>query len=68
MKLSRMTILSTSLGLVCLTGCSSDLQKTNSLLVNENEDLRTQLGDRNAALAENEAELREKNLEIARLN
>ncbi len=68
MKLSRMTILGTALGLVCLAGCSSDLQKTNSLLINENEDLRTQLGDRNAALAENEAELREKNLEIARLN
>ncbi len=68
MKLSRMTILSTSLGLVCLTGCSSDLQKTNSLLVNENENLRSQLSDRNAALAENEAELRDKDLEIARLN
>ena len=68
MKLSRMTILSTSLGLVCLTGCSSDLQKTNSLLVNENEDLRSQLSDRNAALAENEAQLRDKDLEIARLS
>ena len=68
MKLSRMTILGTALGLVCLAGCSSDLQKTNSLLINENEDLRTQLGDRNVALADNEAELREKDLEIARLN
>jgi len=68
MKLSRMTILSTSLGLVCLTGCSADLQKTNRLLINENEDLRAQLGDRNAALAENEGLLREKNLEIARLS
>ena len=67
MKLSRMTILSAGLGLVCLAGCSSDLQKTNSLLVNENEDLRTQLGDRNSALAENEAQLREKDLELSRL-
>jgi outer membrane protein OmpA-like peptidoglycan-associated protein len=67
MKLSRMTILSAGLGLVCLAGCSSDLQKTNSLLVNENEDLRSQLGDRNSALAENEAQLREKDLELSRL-
>ena len=71
MQLSRMTLLGTGavfMGLVCLSGCSSDLQKTNVLLSRENEDLRVQLAARNAALAENEALLRDKNQEIAGLS
>ena len=70
MQLSRMTILGTGavfMGLVCLSGCSSDLQKTNVLLSRENEDLRVQLVARNAALAENEATLRDRDLQIASL-
>ncbi len=67
MRLSRMTILAGLAGLVSLSGCSSDLQKTNVLLSRENEDLRAQMSERNAALAENEAALREKDREIALL-
>jgi len=67
MRLSRMTILAGLTGLVSLSGCSSDLQKTNVLLSRENEDLRAQMSHRNAALAENEAAMRDKDREIARL-
>jgi chemotaxis protein MotB len=62
-----MTILAGLTALVGLSGCSSDLQKTNVLLSRENEDLRAQLSDRNAALAENETSLRERDREISRL-
>ena len=67
MRLSRMTILAGLATLVGLSGCSSDLQKTNVLLSRENEDLRAQLSDRNAALAENETSLRERDREFSRL-
>ncbi len=67
MRMSRMTILAGLTGLVSLSGCSSDLQKTNVLLSRENEDLRAQMSERNAALAENEAAMRDKDHEIARL-
>ncbi len=67
MRMSRMTILAGLAGLVSLSGCSSDLQKTNVLLSRENEDLRAQMSERNAALAENETALREKDREIALL-
>lgn len=67
MRLSRMTILAGLTGLVALSGCSSDLQKTNVLLSRENEDLRAQMSERNAALSENEAAMRDKDNEIARL-
>ena len=67
MRLSRMTILAGLTGLVSLSGCSSDLQRTNVLLSRENEDLRAQMSERNAALAENEAAMRDKDREIARL-
>jgi len=62
-----MTILTGLTAVVCLSGCSSDLQKTNVLLSRENEDLRAQMSGRNAALAENEAAMRDKDREIARL-
>jgi chemotaxis protein MotB len=62
-----MTILAGLTCLVALSGCSSDLQKTNVLLSRENEDLRAQMAERNAALAENEAAMRDKDNEIARL-
>ena len=68
MHLSRMTLLGASavfMGLACLSGCSSDLQKTNVLLSRENEDLRVQLAARNAALSENEAMLRDKDRQIS---
>ncbi len=71
MHLSRMTLLGASavfMGLVCLSGCSSDLQKTNVLLSRENEDLRVQLAARNAALSENEATLRDKDRQISGLH
>ena len=67
MRLSRMTILAGLTGVVSLSGCTSDLQRTNVLLSRENEDLRAQMSKRNAALAENEAAMRDKDREIARL-
>ncbi len=67
MRLSRMTILAGLTGVVSLSGCTSDLQRTNVLLSRENEDLRAQMSERNAALADNEASMRDKDREIARL-
>lgn len=48
-------------------GCTADLDRQNALLTEENEDLRQQLADRNAALAGNQDELRERNIQIAEL-
>ena len=67
MRVSRMTLLALPAAMVLLAGCTTDLQKHNALLTTENEDLRAQLGDRNAALADAQQELRDQNVEISRL-
>ncbi|MHC4142818.1 MAG: OmpA/MotB family protein [Planctomycetota bacterium] len=67
MRVSRMTFLALPAAMVLLAGCTTDLQKHNSLLTRENEDLRAQLGDRNAALADAQQELRDQNVEISQL-
>jgi chemotaxis protein MotB len=48
-----------------LAGCSNEVKHRNALLTRENEDLRAQLGERNAALADAQQELRDKQLELA---
>jgi chemotaxis protein MotB len=63
-----MTLLALPATIVLLAGCTTDLQKHNALLTKENEDLRAQLGDRNAALADAQQELRDKNVEISQLH
>ncbi|MHC4080132.1 MAG: OmpA/MotB family protein [Planctomycetota bacterium] len=68
MRVSRMTLLALPATIVLLAGCTTDLQKHNALLTKENEDLRAQLGDRNAALADAQQELRDKNVEISQLH
>jgi chemotaxis protein MotB len=50
-----------------LAGCSTDQQKHNALLTRENQDLRAQLGDRNAALADAQGQLRDRDLELSQL-
>ena len=67
MRVSRMTLLALPAAMSMLAGCTTDLQKHNALLTKENEDLRAQLGDRNAALADAQQELRDQNVEISQL-
>lgn len=68
MRVSRMTLLALPATIVLLAGCTADLQKHNALLTKENEDLRAQLGDRNAALADAQQELRDRNVELSQLH
>lgn len=67
MRVSRMTLLALPAAIALLAGCTTDLQKHNALLTRENEDLRAQLGDRNAALADAQQELRDRNVELSQL-
>jgi chemotaxis protein MotB len=61
----------TTLGLLLLgmslTGCNNKLKEQNALLLEENQNLRTQLADRNSALESVHDELREKDMRIAEL-
>jgi len=67
MRLSRMTTAGL-LTIICLGGCSAgELKQQNALLTQENEGLRSELGQRNMALADAQATLREKDNELARL-
>ena len=50
-----------------LTGCNNKLKDENALLTEENQDLRTQLADRNLALESVHGELRDKDLLLAEL-
>jgi chemotaxis protein MotB len=50
-----------------LTGCNNNLKDENALLTEENQNLRTQLSDRNDALDAAHDELREKDMRLAQL-
>ena len=50
-----------------LTGCNNDLKDENALLTEENHNLREQLSERNTALDSAHDELREKDMQLARL-
>ena len=67
MRVSRMTLLALPAAFAMLAGCTTELKHRNALLTKENEDLRAQLGDRNAALADAQQELRDRNVELAQL-
>jgi flagellar motor protein MotB len=68
MRRSWTTTIAGALSIVaCLGGCTSNLKKQNSLLNKENEELRSQIAERNAALGETQTSLREKDQELARL-
>jgi chemotaxis protein MotB len=60
-----MTLLVLPATIALLAGCSNEIKHRNALLTRENEDLRAQLGERNAALADAQQELRDKELELA---
>jgi chemotaxis protein MotB len=68
MHVSRMTLLVLPATFALLAGCTTELKQRNALLTRENEDLRAQLGERNAALADAQQELRDKSVEISQLN
>ena len=55
------------LSMTTITGCQ-ELQQENSLLVEENQTLRTQLSTRNSALDDANSQLREKEALVADLN
>ena len=67
MRVSWMTVLGMSAAGFLLAGCNADLKDQNSLLTEENEDLRLQLSDRNSALAEAQQGIRDKSLQLAQL-
>ncbi|MHC4415305.1 MAG: OmpA family protein [Planctomycetota bacterium] len=67
MRVSRMTRLAMPAMILVAAGCSTELKERSALLTRENEDLRAQLTDRNAALAEMEQYSREQDLELARV-
>jgi len=50
-----------------LGGCSDSAKKENALLMEENENLRDELGQRNAALEEANMEVRDKEMRLAEL-
>jgi chemotaxis protein MotB len=65
MRVSRMTLFVLPVTMALLAGCSNEIKHRNALLTRENEDLRAQLGERNAALADAQQELRDKELELS---
>ncbi len=67
MRVSLMTVLGMSAAGLLLAGCNADLKDQNALLTEENEDLRLQLSDRNAALAEAQQGIRDKSMQLAQL-
>ncbi len=67
MRVSWMTVLGMSAAGSLLACCNADLKDQNALLTEENEDLRLQLSDRNAALAESQQGMRDKSMQLAQL-
>ena len=67
MGFSRMKLLAVLGGVVLLSGCTADLTEQNALLTEENENLRAQLGSRNAALTDAQQDLRERQSRVAQL-
>jgi chemotaxis protein MotB len=62
-----MTLLAVGAAFVFLAGCGTSTREQNTLLLKENEDLRAQLVNRNAALAEAQAQLRDKEVELSQV-
>ena len=50
-----------------LSGCSNNVKEENALLLDENESLRAQIGERNSALEAAHDDLRDKDLALAEL-
>lgn len=67
MRVSRMIECSVLMAAVAMTGCTSHLLDENALLLEENQGLRDQLIDRNAALESANHEAREKAIQLAHL-
>ena len=67
MRVSWMKVLGMSAAGLLLAGCNADLKDQNALLTEENEDLRLQLSDRNAALAEAQQGIRDKSMQLTQL-
>lgn len=67
MNFSRVMAIGLCLAVVVMTGCSNTLQEEHALLMEENQELRMQLEDRNAALESATSRAREKEMESARL-
>ncbi len=65
MHMPRTVVFGMLVAAIGLGACSNDTKKQNALLLKENEELRQQLGERNAALTESQEELREKNMQLA---
>lgn len=67
MRVSRMIKCSVLMAVVAMTGCTSHLIDENAWLLEENQGLRDQLADRNAALEAANQEARDKAIRLAQL-
>ena len=67
MRLSRMKLFAVLGAVVLLSGCTADLTEQNALLVEENDNLRSQLTSRNSALTDAQQDLRERQSQVAQL-
>ena len=67
MRVSRMKVFAAIGAVVLLSGCGANLQETNTLLLEENENLRSQLTNRNNALTDAQQDLRERQSQITQL-
>lgn len=67
MRMSRMIGMALLAGVATMGGCNNKVKEQNALLMEENESLRAQLADRNSVLETVNQELRNKQLELTRL-
>jgi chemotaxis protein MotB len=62
-----LTLMTLMLASLPLTGCNAKLKEENRLLLEENEEIRSQLADRNAALEAARMDLRDRDQQIAQM-
>lgn len=67
MRLAHLLGIGMLVAAVLMTGCTGELREQNALLMEENEDLRAQLSDRDSALDSAVARAREREEEASRL-
>ncbi len=67
MRLSRMTLWVLPVVVPLAAGCANDLTERNALLTKENEELRSQLVDRNTAMAGLEQDMTDRDVQLAEM-
>ncbi|MEE8147078.1 MAG: OmpA family protein [Longimicrobiales bacterium] len=67
MRLSRMTLWILPVAVPLTAGCANDLAERSALLTKENEELRSQLVDRNTAMAGLEQDMTDRDVQLAEM-